>query len=76
MKRCIKSTRSVRATGSVIIFKTASKDPGEEIAGRGISTTAGSGEEIQKGKLSLFVIAYHPVKETNPNNVHLTFSEA
>ena len=46
------------------------------MVGRGISTTAGSGEEIQKDKLSLFVIAYHPVKETNPNNVHLTFSEA
>ena len=27
---------------------------------------AGSGIEIQKGKLSLFVTAYHPVKETNP----------
>ena len=26
----------------------------------------GSGIEIQKGKLSLFVTAYHPVKETNP----------
>ena len=42
------------------------RSPGEERAGRGISTTAGSGEEIQKGKLSLFVTAYHPVKETNP----------
>ena len=30
MKRCIKSTRSVRATRSVIIFKTASKEPGRE----------------------------------------------
>ena len=52
------------------------RSPGEEMVGRGISTTAGSGEEIQKDKLSLFVIGYHPLKETNPNNVHLTFSEA
>ena len=29
---------------------------------------AGSGREIQKGKVSLFVTAYHPVKETNPTN--------
>ena len=76
MKRCIKFTRSVRATRSVIVFKTASKEPGRRKAGRGISTTAGSGEDIKKDKLSLFVIAYHPLKETNPNNVHLTFSEA
>ena len=27
---------------------------------------AGSRIEIQRGKLSLFVTAYHPVKETNP----------
>ena len=27
---------------------------------------AGSGREIKKGKLSLFVTTYHPVKETNP----------
>ena len=65
MKRCIKSTRSVRATHSVIIFKTASKEPGRRKGG-GISTTAGSGREIQKGKISLFVVVYHPVKETNP----------
>ena len=35
--------------------------------------------EIQKGKLSLSVTAYHPVKETNPTmflDFHLTFSEA
>ena len=32
--------------------------PGEERAGRG--------KEIQKGKRSLFITAYHPVKNTNP----------
>ena len=40
---------------------------------------AGSGREIPKGKLSLIVTAYHPVKETNPTtflDFHLTFSEA
>ena len=45
------------------------------MAGSGISTMAGSGREIQKGKLSLFVTAYHPVKETNPTtflDFHLT----
>ena len=40
----------------------------------------GSRREFQKGKLLLFVIAYHPVKETNPTltflDFHLTFSEA
>ena len=38
----------------------------------------GSRREIQKGKLSLSVTAYHPVKETNPTflDFHLTFSEA
>ena len=43
--------------------------PGEQGA-EGVRETgeerAGSGIEIQKGKLSLFVTAYHPVKETNP----------
>ena len=35
----------------------------------------GSRREIQKGKLSLFVTAYHPVKKTNPTtflDFHLT----
>ena len=39
----------------------------------------GSRREFQKGKLLLFVTAYHPVKETNPTtflDFHLTFSEA
>ena len=39
----------------------------------------GKRERIQKGKLSLFVTAYHPVKETYPTtffDFHLTFSEA
>ena len=39
------------------------QETGEERAGSGISAMAGSGIEIQKGKLSLFVTAYHPVKE-------------
>ena len=34
------------------------RETGEERAGSGISTMAGSGREIQKGKLSLFVTAY------------------
>ena len=33
-------------------------ETGEERAGSGISTMAGSGTEVQKGKLSLFVTAY------------------
>jgi len=51
------------------------RETAEERAGSGISTMAGSGREIQKGKLSLFVTAYHPVKETNPTtflDFHLT----
>ena len=55
------------------------RETGEERAGSGISTMAVSGREIQKGKLSLFVNAYHPVKETNPTtflDFHLTFSVA
>ena len=50
----------------------------EERAGSGISTMAGSRRELQKGKLSLLVTAYHPVKETNPTflDFHLTLSEA
>ena len=45
------------------------RETGEERAGNGISSMAGSGREIQKGKLSLFVTAYHPVKKNEPNNV-------
>ena len=51
----------------------------DERAGSGISKMAGSGREIQKGKLSLIVSAHHPVKETNSAmflDFHLTFSEA
>ena len=76
MKRCIKFTRSVRATRSVIVFKTASKEPGRRKGGKGDLYDGWKREDIKKDKLSLFVIAYHPLKETNPNNVHLTFSEA
>ena len=39
---------------------------------------AGSGREIQRGKLSLIVFAHHPVKETNSTmflDFHLTFSQ-
>ena len=53
---------------------------GEERAGSGISMMAGDWRDIQKGKLSLFVTAYHhPVKETNPQmflDFHLKCSEA
>ena len=38
----------------------------------------GSTREIQKGKNTLFISAYHPVKKTNPATIfdfHLTFSE-
>ena len=55
------------------------QESGEERVGSGISTMAGSRRELQKGKLSLLVTAYHPVKETNPTtflDFHLTFSEA
>ena len=55
------------------------RETGEKRAGRGISKTAGSSREIQKGKLLLFVTAHHPVKEMNPTtflDFHLTFSEA
>ena len=34
------------------------RETGEERAGGGISTMAGSGREIQKGKLLLFLTAY------------------
>ena len=33
------------------------RETGEERAGRGISKMAGSGREIQKGKLLLFILA-------------------
>ena len=55
------------------------RETGEERAGSRISTMAGRGREIQKGKLSLIVTAYHPVKETKPKTFlqfHLTFFEA
>ena len=42
------------------------RETGEERVGSGISTTAGSGTEIQKGNLSLIATAHHPDKETNP----------
>ena len=38
-------------------------ETGEERAGGGISTMAGSGREIQKGKLLLFVTAYFQSKK-------------
>ena len=41
-------------------------ETGEERVGSRISTRVGSGREIQKGKCSLFITAYHPVKNTNP----------
>ena len=39
------------------------REAGEERAGSGISTMAGSGREIQKGKLLLFVTAYFQSKK-------------
>ena len=57
-------------------------EPGKTGVGRAWETgekRAGRGREIKKGKLSLFVTAYHPVQETNPTtflDFHLTFSEA
>ena len=39
------------------------RETGEERAGGGISTMAGSGREIQKGKLLLFVTAYFQSKK-------------
>ena len=55
------------------------RETGEERAGGGISTMAGSGREIQKGNLSLIVTVHHPVYEMNPvtfRDFHLTFAEA
>ena len=52
---------------------------GEKRSGSGISKMSGGWREIQKGKLLLFVTAYHPVKETNPTtflDFHLALSEA
>ena len=39
------------------------RETGEERTESGISTMAGSGREIQKGKLSLFVTTYIPSKK-------------
>ena len=39
------------------------RETGEERAGGGISTMAGSGREIQKGKLLVFVTAYFQSKK-------------
>ena len=39
------------------------REAGEERAGGGISTMAGSGREIQKGKILLFVTAYFQSKK-------------
>ena len=39
------------------------RETGEERAGGGISTMVGSGREIQKGKLLLFVTAYFQSKK-------------
>ena len=54
------------------------REMGEERAGGGISTMAGSRREIKKVKL-FFCYCLLPVKETNPTtflDFHLTFSEA
>ena len=44
-----------------------------------VEERAESRREIQRGKLSSFDTAYHPVKETNPTmffDFHLTFYKA
>ena len=44
-----------------------------------VEERAESRREIQRGKLLLFVTAYHPAKETNPTtflDFHLTFYKA
>ena len=54
---------------SAWMWRTGGGSPGEQEAG-GVRETgeerAGSGREIQKGKHSLFITAYHPVKNTKP----------
>ena len=55
------------------------RETGEEGAGNGISTRAGSGSGNSKGKLSLFCYFLHAVKKKNPTtflDFHLTSSEA
>ena len=56
MKRCIKSTRSVRATRSVIIFKTASKEPGRRKGEKG--DLYNGGKRGRNSKRQAFVICY------------------
>ena len=56
--------------------KQGGRSPGEERAGRGISTATGSGREIQKGKLSFFCYCLSSSQRNEPNNFHLMFSEA
>ena len=56
-----------RGTGGGSLGKKRElEDMGEERVRSGISMRAGSGREIQKGNCSLFITAYHPVKNTNP----------
>ena len=55
------------------------RETGEERAGGGISTMAGSGREIQKASFFFFCYCLFPVKERNPItflDFHLKFSEA
>ena len=55
------------------------REMGEKRVGSGISKMSGGWREMQKGKLSLFVTAYHPIKETNPTTFldsYLALSEA
>ena len=56
MKRCIKFTRSVRATRSVIVFKTASKEPGRRKGGKG--DLYDGGKRGRNLKRQVFVICY------------------
>ena len=56
------------------------RETGKERAGSGISMIYGGKQKRNsKRQLSLFVTAYHPVKEMNPTtflDFHLTFSKA
>ena len=57
----------------------AQENGGREGYGRREKKRQEAGEKLKKRKLSSFVTAYHPVKETTPTtflDFQLTFSEA
>ena len=61
---------------TTLFYWEGGRSRGEERAGRGISSTTGSGREIQNGKLSFFCYCLSSSQRNEPNNFHLTFSEA